>query len=244
VFPIPEPITRTATSAAGPVVATQAWRDVAFLHWRVDAEHVAPLLPVGTRPDEFDGTSWVGLIAFSLEAATLGPALRFGGLGDFVEVNVRLYSIDREGRRGVVFRSLEASSLPAVIAARSLFSLPYRWSRTAMRSEPGVLRYRSKRIHGGERSAIDIEPDRSRTVDDPLAEFLTARWALHERQFGRTVRMMNEHEPWTLHPARALRVDDELVAAAGLPGIADRPPDSVLFSPGVHARFMPPVGLA
>lgn len=45
-------------------------------------------------------------------------------LADGTEVNVRLYGVDGQGRRGVVFLSLEASSLPAVLAARALFSLP------------------------------------------------------------------------------------------------------------------------
>ena len=29
----------------------------------------------------------------------------------------------------------------------------------------------------------------------------------------------NEHEPWELHAAELLDLDDELVAAAGLPGV-------------------------
>lgn len=232
-----EPISCVPPSLRGPVVAAQGWHDVSFLHWRVDPARVAPLLPRGTRPDEHDGGTWAGLIAFRLREASLGPGMRFGALGEFTEVNVRLYSVDERGRRGVVFRSLEASSLPAVLAARALFSLPYRWSRTAQRRRGDVHAYRARRIHGPGRSAIDVEADASRVADGPLADFLTARWALHQRHRGRTILLPNTHEPWALHPARALRVDDELVAAAGLPGVAGRPPDSVLFSPGVHARF-------
>ncbi len=51
----------------------------------------------------------------------------------------------------------------------------------------------------------------------------------------------NEHPPWRLHAAELLDLHDELVAAAGLPGIVDRRPDSVLFSPGVTTRFGAPV---
>jgi len=239
----PEPISRIGPALRGPVVAAQGWREATFLHWRVEASRVAPLLPRGTRPDEHDGTSWVGLIAFRLQDASLGPGLHFGALGDFTEVNVRLYSVDDLGRRAVVFRSLEAASLPAVLAARTLFSLPYRWSRTAQRRIGEARSYRSRRIHGPGRCAIDVEVDPSRTVADPLAEFLTARWALHQRRGGRTILLPNAHEPWTLHPARPLRIADDLVAAAGLPGIASRPPDSTLFSPGVHARFGRPLPL-
>ena len=229
----------------GRVVASQWWRDVAFLHWRVDAATVQPLLPAGTRPDEHDGSTWVGLIAFELEGATIGPSLRFGAFSTFTEVNVRLYTVDADGRRGVVFRSLEAASMPAVMAARAFFSLPYRWSRTDQRrSEPGEMsrtslhvEYRAKRHVGQGRTAIGVDVDPTTVVDTELSRFLTARWALHERRFGRTIRLPNTHEPWILHPGAVTRLDDTLLADAGLPGVAQRPPDSVLFGPGVHARF-------
>jgi uncharacterized protein YqjF (DUF2071 family) len=40
-------ISRTAPVLTGRVVAAQEWRDVAFVHWRVPASTVAPLLPAG-----------------------------------------------------------------------------------------------------------------------------------------------------------------------------------------------------
>ena len=59
-----------------------------------------------------------------------GPAVPW--LGTFPETNVRLYSIDEQGRRGVVFRSLEASRLAVVLGARAAFNLPYRWARMSI----------------------------------------------------------------------------------------------------------------
>ena len=50
----------------------------------------------------------------------------------------------------------------------------------------------------------------------------------------------NEHEPWTLFRAELLDLRDELVADAGFPGLVDRAPDSVLYSPGVTTRFAAP----
>ena len=38
-------------------------------------------------------------------------------------------------------------------------------------------------------------------------------------------------------PVTAVEPTDELLAAAGFGDLADQPPDSVLFSPGVHATF-------
>ena len=77
--------------------------------------------------------------------------------------------------------------------------------------------------------------------DDPLADFLTARWALHTRAWGATRYLPNTHPRWPLLRAELLELDDELLAAAGLPGLASTRPDSVLFSPGVRTQFGLPV---
>ncbi len=235
-------ISRTAPSLSGRVVAAQEWRHVAFVHWRVAPERAAPLLPPGIQPDLADGSSWVGLIAFRLGAARVGPFPPTARWGSFTEVNVRLYGVDEHGRRGVVFRSLEASSLPAVVAARALFSLPYVWARTAQRAWPDGWEYASRRITArpsspGPGFGLRVAVDRTRTADDDLSRFLTARWGLFQNRFGRTRWLPNEHEPWVLHPARVTSLRDDLVAAAGMPGVVRRAPDSVLFSPGVDARF-------
>ena len=67
----PEPISRVAPGLSGKPIASQRWSHLTFLHWRVESSRVAPLLPAGIVPDEHDGSSWVGLIAFQLDRATL-----------------------------------------------------------------------------------------------------------------------------------------------------------------------------
>lgn len=239
----PEPIRRTAPPLTGRAIASQRWSDLTFLHWRVDPADVAPLLPPGVRPDEQDGGTWVGLIPFLLDRATLFGSPPVPYVGSFVEVNVRLYGVDAVGRRGVVFRSLEASRLVAVLAARAVFGLPYFWSRTTMDADADVIRYSSRRHGGGPTSTIVARPGAVVTAD-PLADFLTARWGMFTVRRGRTRFLPNEHEPWPVHAAELIELDDELVAAAGLPGVTDRAPDSVLFSPGVTTRFGWEVGRA
>ena len=83
-----------------------------FLHWPVPSRRVADLLPPRVRPDTLDGLTYVGLVALVMRRTTIarGPALAY--VGAFQETNVRLYSIDRAGRRGVVFLSMDASRLP------------------------------------------------------------------------------------------------------------------------------------
>lgn len=226
-------------------VMSQWWRDISFLHWRVDPDLVAPLLPAGTRPDVQDGSSWVGLIPFRMVDAALGHGRPVPRLGTFLETNVRLYSVDDAGRRGVVFRSLEADRLPVVAAARLGFGVPYQWARlqvdpVGLGPDPQgrTIAYRSRRRgRAGAGGRIDVEVGGPVAEPSPLDLFLTARFGLHTRVAGRTLWVPNSHGPWPLRSARAVVVEDTLVAAAGLPGLTDSPPDSVLFSSGVRTVF-------
>lgn len=234
----PEPITGVAPPLDTRSVASQRWSDLVFLHWRVDAAEVAPLLPSGLTPDVHDGSSWVGLIPFVLDRATVFGSPPVPYLGDFVEINVRLYAVDGEGRRGVVFVSLDASRLAAVLAARVLFALPYVWSRTTLERDGDRLEFHGRHHTGAHASTrIVARAASAPVVDDATADFLTARWALFSHVRGRTVRLRNHHEPWPLFEASLESLDDELLARAGFPALAGRAPDSVLYSPGVTTTF-------
>lgn len=242
-------ISATAPPLPGRAIIRQRWSDFLFLHWRVDPAEVAPMLPPGTRPDVFDGSAWVGLIPFVLSDHAFLPLPPMLGLGTFIEINVRTYSIDDHGQRGVVFRSLDAEQLPSVLAARSLFGLPYEWTQAGMRQVDDTVEYRSRRrtgsrpgtrIHArpgaawvGARSA-DAGSDGTGLIDTELSRFLTARWGFHERHLGRTIYARNTHEPWPLVEAELLRLDDQLLAAVGFPDLAARTPDSVLATPLGH----------
>ncbi|MBC7290653.1 MAG: DUF2071 domain-containing protein [Actinotalea sp.] len=238
-----QPVTAAPPDLPGPRIMRQQWRDLTFLHWRVDPAVVAGCLPPGTRPDVHDGATWVGLIPFRMVGAGLGRGPAVPYLGTFAETNVRLYSVDDQGRRGIVFLTLEASRLAVVLGARAAFALPYTWARMRVTEADGVVTYRSARRWPGPRgatTAIAVRPDPAPALPGPLEHFLTARWGLHTRAFGRTRYVPNTHEPWPLQRAELLRLDEALVAACGLPGVSGRPPDSVLFSRGVRTAFAGP----
>ena len=201
---------------------------------------VAPLLPDGTRPDVYDGTSWVGLIPFRLTEARFGRSPPLPYVGSFAELNVRLYSVDAAGRRGVVFRSLEASRLAFVLGARWTLGLNYTWARMRIEERDGVVSYRSRRrwpAPKGAASRVVVRIGSAAVPDVPLATFLTARWGLHTHHLGRLRYLPNTHEPWPLMNAELVELEDDLVAVAGLPGLTSRAPDSVLFSRGVRTDF-------
>lgn len=220
----------------------QSWRELAFLHWPVEPRVVAPLLPRGTRPDTFEGVTYVGLIGFRMVGLGLlrGPGLPW--LGTFCETNVRLYSVDGAGRRAVVFRSLDAERLVPVLTAQAALRLPYKWARMSVVRSDGLVRYSSTRLPSGPSTSFTVRPGAPLTAPSPLEHFLTARWALHTRAWGRTLHLPNDHPQWPLHRAELVDIDDDLVRAAGLPR-PDGPPVSVLYSPGVPVTFGGPLAL-
>ncbi|MBC3191071.1 DUF2071 domain-containing protein [Pseudonocardia sp. C8] len=238
---MPDPPPRTAPPLPRPHLLRQHWCDVTFLHWAVPPGSVQHLLPPGTEPDVADGATYVGLVPFRLvgTAAAHGPAIPWAGT--FLETNVRLYTVDGTGRRGVVFLSMDAGRALPVVVGRAVFGLPYRWSRMRFRADGDVRSYTTRlRGRGPEtRSRVVVRPA-GPAPDGPLERFLTARWGLHVARLGRTWYLPNSHAPWPLRRAELLELDDGLLAAAGLGDVARRPPDHVAFSEGVTATFAPP----
>jgi uncharacterized protein len=238
-----EPVSAVAPALRRPLLLRQRWCDLAFLHWAVDPAAVAGFFPPGTRPDVLDGRTYVGLVPFRMVGAgpAVGPAVPW--VGTFLETNVRLYSVDATGRRGVVFLSLDADRAATVAAARSAFGLPYRWSRMQFSADGDERRYTTQLRRGAVSSHIAIRAG-GPAPDGTVERFLTARWGLHVARFGRTWYLPNAHPPWPLRTAEVLALDDGLVAAAGLGGLARRPPDHVMFSEGVAVTFGSPTPAA
>lgn len=232
-----EPVTVTTPRPLRRAVMTQSWRELTFLHWPVDPDRVAGLLPPGTRPDTLAGITYVGLVAFRMRQVWRAPYL-----GTFPETNVRLYSVDDRGQRGVVFRSLDAARLLPVLIGQRGVGLPYLWSSMRIDHEGDVVAYASRRRGGGPSTRIRVLRGPPIAEPSELEHFLTARWGLHVAWHGRTLYVPNEHPPWPLHRAELLDLEDGLVEAAGVPRPTE-PPVSVLWSPGVPVRFGLPLTL-
>lgn len=237
----PEPLTETPPLRVARPVLRMSWRDLTMLHWPVDPARVAPLLPPGTEPDVLDGVTYVGLVPFVMGAVRVLGTPPLPWVSTFAETNVRLYALDRDGRRGVVFRSLEAARLLPVLAARAAYALPYLWARMSVRHGVGTVAYETSRRWPGPRGAGGLVRVAvgERYAADELSLFLTARWGLYsDFHGGRTAWAPVDHGPWPLHRATLLDLDEDLVEVAGL-RVEGAP--HVLWSPGVEVRIGRPV---
>jgi len=201
------------------VAMRQTWRRLTFLHWPYEPAVIARLLPPGIELDTFDGAAYAGLIPFEIH--------NLSGIPQFPETNVRTYVIGPDGSRAVWFFSLDAARLLAVIGARAAYHLPYFWANMEVRPESDVIRYSSRRKwpHSSRHfTDIVIKPgapwQKTWQVESlpDLDHFLTARYRLYALNGGRLAYAQIEHDPWQLTRARLVKLDQNLMEAAGLPG--------------------------
>lgn len=225
--PQPEPVRFAAM--------IQSWCNLTFLHWRYPVSTIATRVPAPWTVESFDGSAWVGITPFLLRdlRPPILPALPW--ISKFPETNCRTYVKGPDGRSGVWFFSLDAARAPAVIGARIAYGLPYAWSRMQVGTAPSRIEYQSHRRwpDGSAMTRIEIEPGEP-IVATELETFLTARYRLYSYVLGRPSYTNVEHTPWPLYAAQAVRVEQTLTAAAGLPDLEKGP--LVHFSSGVTVR--------
>ena len=206
----------------GPWIMTQSWHDLLFAHWRVDAAELRRQVPAGVDLDLYDGDAWLAVVPFYMtNVAPRGvPAIPF--VSSFNELNVRTY-VTRDGKPGVYFFSLDANSLAAVTAARTLFGLPYFLAEMKISRDGDTIVYRSRRL-GGDVPAEWRARYRPVGRQQPPAEgtleyFLTERYCLYTVEGSRVHRLEIHHKPWPLQDAEATIEINTMWSAAieGLP---------------------------
>jgi uncharacterized protein YqjF (DUF2071 family) len=217
------------------------WDQLTFLHWPYPTEVIAATLPPGLEVDTFEGQAWVSLVPFSMRVTVPGlGAPRWPCR--FPETNVRTYVRAADGTRGIWFYSLDADRLSAVCAARAAYGLPYMRADMKVTADGDALAYecRRQRPHAPATSSVGVRVGAQIAARDltDRDHFLSARWRLYSRWGGRVIVARALHEPWPLHTAELVELDDSLVVADGLPAPHGDP--IVQFAPTVSVRVSRP----
>ncbi|WP_246196451.1 YqjF family protein [Aquisphaera giovannonii] len=247
---MPTEIDRIAPALRPPgrTVMFQRWADLLFLHWPLPVEAIRPHVPEGLGIDTFGGRAYVGLVPFTMTGIRYAWAPPVPGTSRFHEVNVRTY-VHRDGRDpGVWFFSLDAANPLAVLMARWAWGLPYHLARMSLKIDPDRVEYRSGRVRTGPTPmGCDLaywpEGTPSAATPGTLEHFLAERYILYAFRRGTLYIGRVHHSPYPLQPARVLRLEENLLQAAGL----SRPPgvDPIAhFASEVRVRVYPlhPVG--
>ena len=178
-------------------IMTHRWRWLTFLHWGYAPEVIQRSLPPNLRVDTFNGQAWIGLVPFvlsDLRSPSLPPIPWISG---FPETNVRTYVKAPDGESGVWFFTLEADRLIAVLGARLVYRLPYRWASMKVWRIGEQVHYRSRRLppFGAARTDVTIQPGPQLSPVE-FDHFLTARFRLYTAFEGRIGCAEIEHTPW------------------------------------------------
>jgi len=225
-------------------VMRQKWRDLLFIHWPVNPDVLRPLIPSRLELDLFEGTAYVGLVAFTMTGVRPVGLPAVAGLSSFHETNLRTYVRLADRDPGVWFFNLEAANAIAVRLARSLFHLPYHYSRMFLEHEsapgpcePTSILYAGTRRWPGPLPASysvraipvgQIQPAAAGTLE----HFLVERYILFTEWRSRVYKGHVHHTPYPLQSAKLLSLDESLLAAAGI----ERPEIAPLahFAAGVN----------
>lgn len=225
----------------GPNSGTQRWRELLFVHWSFDPAVVRKLVPEQFELDLWEGRAWVGMVPFRMEATRPSWLPRRAAL-DFLETNVRTY-VHHDGKPGVFFLSLEASSWLAVRAARLGWSLPYHHAEMTVVRDGDRVAYGTARRSPpeGRRGKLDVVYD----VGEPLGpsevgtlqHFLLERYYLFVEHRGRAMTGQVHHVPYPARKAELVRLEEDLLAADGLP---EGRFETVHYSDGVEVEVFGP----
>jgi hypothetical protein len=207
----------------------QTWESLVFNHWRVPVEQLREHIPDGLEIEEFDGSAWVGVVPFAITGLRARGMMPLPGTSSFLELNVRTYVRAADGKPGVWFFSLDATSRLAVRAARRTYRLPYFDARMTLDDDGDRIAVECARsgVNGKVFSGA-FQPTGSAGVSaaGSLDEFLVERYCLYAEHGGVLYRAEIHHAPWVLRSAEA-DIDVNSIAPFELAGppichVADR----------------------
>ncbi|MCA8979274.1 MAG: DUF2071 domain-containing protein [Planctomycetes bacterium] len=201
------------------------WHDLAFLHWRVDADVLRRHIPAELQLDTFDGAAWLGVVPFRM--SHVGPRWvpPIPGVHAFPELNLRTY-VTADGKPGVWFFSLDVTKRFAVWAARTFFHLPYFRAEMRFERDGDAIRYASER--GVERFGFTgrYRPTGDVYLSQPgtLESWLTERYCLYAADSrGRVFRGEIHHAPWPLQRAEVEVEQNTLCRQVGIDALEGEP---------------------
>lgn len=205
----------------------QTWGKLLFMHWRIEAKELRPLIPEQLEIDTFDGTAWIGIIPFTMwDIRALPPFVpAVPGFSAAHELNVRTY-VHYNRVPGVWFFSLDCNSTAAVVAARAFYHLPYYNAEIDLTQHSNSIDYTLKRTDDpaarfqGSWSIGEMTPF---SHPDSLEFFLTERYCLYT-QHGETIYQARIfHDPWPLQRASLNSHDSTMIKALGVKSFSAGP---------------------
>lgn len=165
-------------------VMHQCWSDLLFLHWEIDPDLLAARIPKRLNVDLHEGKAYIGIIPFFMKNVRPKFLPAFSKLSNFLELNIRTYVLDQDGRPGVWFFSLDCNQSLAVSIARSFFHLPYHNAQMKAQESGSGITYQCRRQGELQPASYEYEKITSGEIAKPgsLEFFLLERYLLFSRK--------------------------------------------------------------
>lgn len=221
------------------------WERLLFLHWAWDPGTIQKTLPEGLRVDTHEGQAWLGVVPFFMRRVHPTGLPCAPWLSDFLELNVRTYVYDAQGRPGVWFYSLTCNQPVAVELARRFFHLNYVHGRMEAQIAAGAVSYRSRR-GGGPQAEFHYQADGPTRAAAPhsLEFFLIERYHLFSAaRNGRIYSGRVHHAPYQTAPA-AVKTWSFVPAEADGFEFPGRGPDHALVADDLSVTAWPIRGVS
>ena len=222
----------------------QRWEQLLFLHWRYDPALIQALLPPGLHVDLWGDTAWVGLVPLFMREIRPRFVPAVPALSDFLELNLRTYVYDANGRPGLYFFSLDCDQPIAVEAARRLLHLRYEHAAmTANVGAGGWIDFTAQRqaVRSGAWFRYRRFGPGSVAGQDSLEFFLIERYRLFATDAAgerlHSIRVC--HAPYRIRAAEVTAWSDVALRQAGLPQ-PTRDPDHVCAAEPVDVETFAP----
>ena len=210
----------------GQPVMHQNWGKLLFIHWRIDPSILRPHIPRSLEIDTYGNSAWIGIVPFTMwDIRGLPPYMPpIPGLDSMHELNVRTY-VHHNGVPGVWFFSLDADSTAAVLAARTVYHLPY-YSADIDLQGKRKIKYRLKRKEDPAaqfKAAWSVGEALPKAQPGSREFFLTERYCLYSESDGDIYRARIFHQPYPLREATLKKCETNLFEVNRLP-IPKNPP--------------------
>lgn len=219
------------------VFLTATWRRLILLNYSVPDEILMPYLAPGLTLDQWQGRSYVSLVAFDFRDTNVFGR-KWPGHTHFPEINLRFYVRDGE-RRGVQFiREIVPSRITAAVA-RYLYGEPYVSASilSEITMEPNRIDCRYRLTWQGKeyliraRGRIPTMRPNEKTMEHFFKE--------HEWGFSRNGSVYRvTHPVWEIHPIEAFSTTLDFRAVYGAPWsfLTGTTPESAVLAEGSEIK--------
>lgn len=209
-----------------PWVMQQTWKDLLFIHYKIPYNTLRALVPQELELDTYNEETWISITPFKMRNVRFRMMPPIPTATNFLEMNLRTY-VKLNGKGGIYFFSLDASSTLSVIGARTGAFLPYFTANMSVNEENGVFHFKSRRNRDN-KIGLDVKYKPKSTPFESskgsLEEWLVERYCLFQESVkGKFLEIDIHHLKWPLQQAEAQIMANTLTEPLGF-AIPDTPP--------------------